>query len=70
MKNDGYTEMAENGGNVILKKANQLFYLKDSTDNPTPIELPNLLINQFLLTNETLYIYDGETLHQFQLKLR
>jgi len=70
MKNDGYTEMAENGGNVILKKANQLFYLKDSTDNPTPIELPNLLINQFLLTNETLYIYDGETLHQFQLKLK
>jgi len=27
-----------------------------------------LLINQFLVTNETLYIYADEMLHQFQLK--
>ena len=70
MKNDGYTEIVENGGHLILKKDNKLYYLKDSNGNPIPIKLPNLLINRFLLTNETLYIYDGETLHQFQLKIK
>jgi len=69
LKNDGFTEIDENGGNLILKKDNQLLYLKDNTGNPIPIKLPNLLINRFLLTNETLYIYDGEILHQFQLKI-
>lgn len=69
MKNDGYTEIVEDGGNLILKKDNQLFYLKNNNGNPIPIKLPNLLINRFLLTNETLYIYDGEILHQFQLKI-
>lgn len=69
LKNEGFSELVENSGNLILKKDNQLFYLKDNTENPIPIKLPNLLINQFLLTNETLYIYDGEILHQFQLKI-
>jgi len=70
MSNVGYSEFVENNGNIILKKDDQLFYLKNDTDIPIPIKLPNLLINRFLLTNETLYIYDGETLHQFQLKIK
>ena len=69
MKNNGFTEFVQNGGTLVLKKENLLFYLKDHTENPIPIKLPILLINQFLLTNETLYIYDGEILHQFQLKI-
>ncbi len=69
VKNDGYSGIIENGGNLILKKDNQLYYLKDNSVNPILIKLPILLINQFLLTNETLYIYDGEILHQFQLKI-
>jgi len=43
------------------------FYLKNNTWNFIPIKLPNLLINQFFVTNETLYIYDDEFLHQYQL---
>ncbi|MBU3821924.1 hypothetical protein KO566_07615 [Flavobacteriaceae bacterium XHP0103] len=67
MKNDGFTGMAENNENLILKKGNQLFYIKDKIGEPTPIKLPSLNIKQFFVTNETLYIYDGNNLHQFKL---
>ena len=67
MKNDGYTSLSESNGNVVLKKDNSLFYLKNNTGNVIPIKLPNLLIKQFFVTNETLYIYDDEFLHQYQL---
>src|SRR5690606_20690517 len=67
MKNNGFTEIAENNENLILRKGNQLFYIKDKIGNAIPIKLPNLLIKQFFVTNETLYIYDGDNLHQFKL---
>lgn len=70
LKNGGYTEIAEDNGNLILKSGNQLYFIAKETDVLIPIKLPELLINRFLLTNETLYIYDGETLRQFQLKLK
>jgi hypothetical protein len=70
LKNEGFKEIAEDNGNLILKSDNLLFYLAKDTDVLMPIKLPELLINRFLLTNETLYIYDGETLHQFQLKIK
>jgi len=68
IKNESYTEIAENNGNLILKSGNELYYMAKGTNDLIPIKLPELLINRFLLTNETLYIYNGETLHQFQLK--
>lgn len=70
LKNDGYTEIEEGNGNLILKSGNQLYYMAKDTTVLTPIKLPELLINRFLLTTETLYIYAGETLHQFQLKIK
>jgi hypothetical protein len=67
MKNDGYHSISESNGNIVLQKDNSLFYLKNNTGNVIPIQLPNLLIKQFFVTNETLYIYDDEFLHQYQL---
>ncbi|WP_100613293.1 hypothetical protein [Confluentibacter citreus] len=67
MAHDGYTQIVENNGNLILKKDNALFYLKDNTETPNTIKLPDLLINQFFVTNETMYIYDGEYLHKFKI---
>ncbi|WP_345272526.1 hypothetical protein [Flaviramulus aquimarinus] len=67
-KNEGYTSLIENNENIILKKENTLLYLNKNSDSPRPIKTSNLLINQFFVTNETLYIYDNETLYQFQLK--
>jgi len=66
-KNNGYTSLVECNGDIYLKKENSLFYLKKDTDNIVQIKTPKLLINQFFVTNETLYIYDDEFLHEYQL---
>ncbi len=68
IKNDGYTEISESNENIVLKKEQNLFYLKKNEEIPISILIPNLLINQFFVTNETLYIYDNELLHQYQIK--
>ncbi|WP_166963011.1 hypothetical protein [Yeosuana marina] len=68
IENQGFTSLDESDENIILRKENTLFYIKKNTETIIPIDLPNLLINQFSLTNETLYIYNSETLKQFQLK--
>ena len=70
LPNEGFTEMAESNGNIILKKGKALYYLPKDSETFVPIQLPELLIKQFLVTNETLYIYDHENLHQFQLKIK
>lgn len=68
IKNQGYTAIAESNDNLIIKQGNQLLFLNDKTEAITPIKTSELLINQFLVTAETLYIYDSEFLHEFQLK--
>lgn len=69
MKNQGYTSIEIDNENIIFKKDNALFYLKKDSGTIVPIRLPNLLINQFYVTNETLYIYNDEILHTYQLKI-
>ncbi len=68
IKNNGYTEISESNENIVLKKEQNLFYLKKNEENIISILIPNLLINQFFVTNETLYIYDNKLLHQYQIK--
>jgi hypothetical protein len=69
IKNDGYTAITENNGYVFLKKENILFRLQKESKNMMPINISNLLINQFFVTNETLYIYDSKTLFEYQIKI-
>ena len=66
--NDGFSKIVEDNGNLIIKKNNLLLYLPKDSDIFLPIQLNELLINQFSVTNETLYIYDSKNLQQFQLK--
>jgi len=68
-KNEGYEKLAFSKAHLILKKGKQLYILQKNKTNIQSIEHPNLLINQFLVTNETLYIYDNEILRQYQLKI-
>ena len=70
IKNHGYTAIDESNENIILKKDNVLFFMRRNQDKISSINTPNLLINQFFVTNETLYIYNSETLQQFQLKIK
>lgn len=69
LKNDGYEKMAFSEAHLVLKKAERFYILQKNEANIQPIEHPNLLINQFLVTNETLYIYDNKILRQYQLKI-
>ncbi|WP_303318808.1 hypothetical protein Q4Q34_04960 [Flavivirga abyssicola] len=69
IKNDGYTQLAESNGDIFLKKENDLFYLKKGSETTIPILIPNLLINAFFVTNETLYIYANEILHEYKIKI-
>ncbi len=70
LPNTGFTEIAKSNGHLILKQDNSLFFKPKNNDTIRAINLPKLLINQFLLTNETLYIYDLEKLHKYQLKIK
>ncbi|MBV7269503.1 hypothetical protein [Winogradskyella luteola] len=69
LENIGYESMAFSKAHLVLKKGQQLYILPKKETEIQPIAHPNLLINQFLVTNETLYIYDDEILRQYQLKL-
>jgi hypothetical protein len=67
--NEGYSSIEEHNGNIYLLKDQSLFFMADGTTEIQPISLANLLIKQFLVTDESLYIYDGESLHRYQLKI-
>ncbi|NRB83823.1 MAG: hypothetical protein HRU49_08625 [Winogradskyella sp.] len=68
-KNEGFESLAFSEAHLVLKKENGLSILSKKSTEIKPIKHPNLLISQFLVTNETLYIYDDEMLRQYQLKL-
>jgi hypothetical protein len=70
LPNRGYTSFTVDNENVILKTETSLFYKSKNAEIVSALTTPKLLINQFLLTNETLYIYDSEILHKYQLKLK
>jgi hypothetical protein len=63
----GFTELKLWNGILFLKKENTIYYkLKDSVDFLI-LDLPKVLVKQFFVTNQTLYIYDEEFLHHYQL---
>lgn len=70
IKNDGFLHIAEDNGNLIIQKKEGLYFLAKDSNSLAAIQFPQLLIKQFSLTNETLYIYTDEKLHHFQLKIR
>ncbi|XMO86709.1 hypothetical protein AAFN75_00085 [Algibacter sp. AS12] len=70
VKNTGYTALAESNENIILKRDSQLFYMPKDKEKVLPIDTSNLLINQFFVVNETLYIYGNNVLNKFQLKIQ
>ncbi|NJX14271.1 hypothetical protein [Tamlana crocina] len=68
-KNTGFTSIDVSGENLVFKQNNSLFFLKADSITPQEIKIPHLSIKGFSLTNETLYIYDSETLYKLQLKI-
>ncbi|MBT8325688.1 MAG: hypothetical protein KJO96_10345 [Winogradskyella sp.] len=68
--NLGYDSLTFGESNLLLKKENELYIMRKNSDTILPLKLDDLLINQFFVTNETLYIYTDGKLRQFQLKTR
>lgn len=69
IENKGYTSLEVHNENLILKTETSLFYKSKKSEEILPVKTPKLLINQFSLTNETLYIYSSNKLHKYQLKI-
>lgn len=67
LPNNGFAEIVQWQDYVVAKKGSNLFVIVPQLENPLKIELPGLLIKQFSITGETLYIYDSKKLHEFQL---
>lgn len=65
--NTGFTQLEENNDNLFLLKKNTLYFKSKKGQEIKQLNLPELLIKQFFVTNESLYIYDGENLYQYQL---
>ena len=65
--NNGYTNLDVSNENIVLKKDDNLYYINKNKPQVKVIQLPNLIINQFFVTNETLYIYNQKVLQEFQL---
>ncbi|GAA4240376.1 hypothetical protein [Winogradskyella damuponensis] len=68
IENTGYERLAFSKAYLLLKKAEKLYFLEKNGSKIKPIQHPKMLIKQFLVTNETLYIYDQEILREYQLK--
>lgn len=68
IKNTGYEKLAFNEAHILLKKTNSLFILKKNKSEIHPVKHPKMLIKQFLVTNQTVYIYDENLLRHYQLK--
>lgn len=66
-KNEGFTKLVQTNNKLVLQKDNTLFLLDETSQEFKQIILPELLIKQFFVTNETLYIYDHEFLYRYQL---
>lgn len=69
IKNNGFSAIRSSNENLILLKDNSLYFLKAQSTEFIPINTAKFLIDAFSVTNETLYIYDSENLHELQLKI-
>jgi hypothetical protein len=66
--NNGYRKMAFGNTHLVLLGEDSYFFYAKQRGEITPIKGVDFLINQFLVTNETLYLYRDNLLYRYQLK--
>jgi len=64
---EGFTDLKLWNGVLFLQKENAIYYKLKNTETVLRLNLPKVLVKQFFVTNQTLYIYDEEFLHHYQL---
>lgn len=73
---EGYEKIIQQNENIIALKDNSLYYLPDfakrqaeDMGDKTKLETTKMEIKDLQLSNDFLYIYDGNNLHTFKLTL-
>lgn len=66
--NEGFLKMAFSESNLVLLGDNGYYFYSKKRNEILSIKGLDLLINQFLVTNETLYLYRNNLLNRYQLK--
>ncbi|CAM3274278.1 hypothetical protein [Aequorivita lipolytica] len=71
---EGYEKIIQQNENLVALKENSLYYIPDFAKRNDAISretvklsFPEITIKDLQLTNDFLYIYDGEILHTFKL---
>ncbi len=64
-----YTNLYLNNGNLLGIVDKKLYYKAQTDEKFIPVEIPEISIKQFSINDEILYIYDGQNLTSFLLKL-
>ena len=67
LPNEGFTDLKLWNGVLFLQKENSIYYKLKNSESFLLLNLPKILVKQFFVTNQTLYIYDEEFLHHYQL---
>lgn len=65
--NDGIQKMTLSNDKVLILKKDSLFLLTENLSKEEPIKSPDLNIKDLYLSDEFLYIYDGELIHKMKL---
>jgi len=68
IKNDGYSKIKASNEDLVIQKDQALIFYNHKTKALMPIALQNMLISQFFVTNQILYIYNRKSLFQYKLK--
>ncbi|KFB01798.1 hypothetical protein IA57_02680 [Mangrovimonas yunxiaonensis] len=69
IENKGYKAIKQFNGRLFVLKGNTLLTYLENDNTFALIETPDLLIKQFFVTGESLYLYTDKTLSKFHLKL-
>ncbi|MBQ4818505.1 hypothetical protein [Aquimarina sp. MMG016] len=65
--NEEYLDFQMTNNDLVIKKDNQLYYYNIQGKKSEKINLPEIHIKQFYVTNEILYIYDQSKIYSFDL---
>ena len=67
LPNQGFTDLKLWNGILFLNKENSIYYKPKESAVFLILDLSKILVKQFFVINQTLYIYDEEFLHHYQL---
>jgi len=68
IKNEAYKEIRIINDDLIILKEDGLYYRSTKTEEIEKIQLPEIPVKQFYVTNEILYIYDHSQVYCFTIK--